>query len=65
MSEVHPERAMLQTSVEFAEKRLARARQREIEAMREKRLAMASLEIEETRLAAWIEAHPEPQMAMF
>jgi post-segregation antitoxin (ccd killing protein) len=51
-------------SVEFAKKRLERARQREIDAMREKRLAMTSLEIEEARLAAWIAENPEPQMEL-
>lgn len=50
------------SAVEFAKKRLDRARQREIEAMREKRLAMTAVEIAEGRLAAWVEANPEPQM---
>jgi guanylate kinase len=54
----------LTISVEFATKRLERARQRESDAMREKRLAVAALEIEEARLAAWVAANPEPQMEL-
>jgi guanylate kinase len=54
----------LTASVEFATKRLERARQRELDAMREKRLATAALEIEEARLAAWMIANPEPQMEL-
>lgn len=54
----------LTASVEFAKKRLERARQREIDAAREKRLASSSLEIEEARLAAWLVANPEPQMEL-
>jgi hypothetical protein len=57
-------RESLSQSVEFARKRLDRARQREHDALREKALAVASLEIEEARLAAWIQANPEPQMEL-
>lgn len=56
--------AQLEASVQFAKKRLDRARQREIDAMREKRLAAAALEIEEARMAAWVVANPEPQLEM-
>lgn len=51
-------------SVEFAKKRITRACQRECDAQREKRLATMSLEIEEARLAAYVAAHPEPQMEL-
>lgn len=57
-------RTALTLSVEFATKRLERARQRETDAMREKRLALAALEIEQERLAAWVVANPEPQMEL-
>jgi hypothetical protein len=54
----------LTDSVEFARKRLNRARRREADAVREKGLAVTALEIAEARLAAWVEANPEPQMEL-
>jgi|GEM_PF-4392652 len=51
-------------AVEFAKRRLDRARQREDDAAREQRLAATALEIAEARLAAWIAANPDPQLEM-
>lgn len=54
--------AAITESVEFAQKRLARVAEREADVAREKDLATTALSVAESRLAAWREDNPEPQM---
>lgn len=62
--ETHPERAKLTALIEHCERRVARSAERLRAAETENDEATGALAFARERLAAWIEANPDPQMEL-
>lgn len=63
-AEIHPDRARLNDLVFHCEKRVRRAGEKLTIAERENSDAQHALATARARLAAWIEANPEPQLEL-
>lgn len=62
--DIHPERAKLNSLIEHCERRVTRAAERLQAAQTESDDAAGALAFAHERLAAWIEANPDPQMEL-